>query len=168
MKCSSCGTTIEKGETRCPLCGAPAEAGQGWDAPGAQAQQPAGTAESREMTKKEFFRVEATEKVRKGVKSSAILCYVCAVITALAGLLLLKAPLMLIDAVIVLLLGLGIHVKQSRVCAVVVLVYSLISCVTSLISTGQLGGWLLILAGAYAVANTFRLEKEYRAWKSGN
>lgn len=165
MKCSSCGTTIEKGETRCSLCGAPAEAGQGWDAP--QAQKPAGTAESREMTKSEFFNIEAPKKIRSGVKSSAILCYVCAGITALAGLLLLKAPLMLIDAVIVLVLGLGIHLKQSRVCAVIVLAYSLISCLVSLISVGQLGGWLLILAGVYAVMNTFKLEKEYQAWKSG-
>ena len=69
------------------------------------------------------------------------------------------------DAALVLGLGLGIHLKQSRVCSVVLLAYGIFSCVVILLQSGRLGSWLIILAGVFAVIYTFKLEQEYRAFK---
>ena len=66
---------------------------------------------------------------------------------------------------VVLALGLLIHLKQSRVCAVLLLAYSLFNCVVMLLSTGRFSGWLIILAGVFAVIYTFQLEKAYQEFR---
>ena len=80
---------------------------------------------------------------------------------------LLVSPTMLLDVIVILVLGLLIQLKQSRVCAVLLLAYSLFNTVVSIVTTGSVGGWLLIIAGAYAVKSTFALEKEYQAFRAG-
>lgn len=168
MKCPSCGTTLEEGATRCSFCGAAVQPGRKQDAPWSQAPGQAAPAPfaAGEITRNEFYRSYASNKVRKNIKSSAILCYVCAAITAIAGFVLLQNPMVLVDVAIVLVLGLGIHLKQSRVCAILLLAYSVLSCLLTIISYGKASGWLIILAGVYAVINTFALEKEYRAYQN--
>lgn len=173
MKCPSCGTKIEEGETRCSFCGAPVDAGRKEDAPWNQQQNQSPAASGwgfenpANVSRTEFYRSYATDKVRKNIRGSAILCYVCAAITAVFGIVLLQNIMVLIDVAIVLVLGLAIHMKQSRVCAILLLAYSIFSCVVTLLSTGQVTGWLLILAGVFAVINTFKFEKEYQAYHSG-
>lgn len=168
MKCPSCGIALEDGATRCSFCGAAVQPGPKQDTPWSQApgQTPPTPLAAGEITRNEFYRSYASNKVRKNIKSSAILCYVCAAITAIVGLALLQNPMVLVDVAIVLVLGLGIHLKQSRVCAILLLAYSVLSCLLTIISYGKASGWLIILAGVYAVMNTFALEKEYRAYQN--
>lgn len=160
MKCPTCGTDIQSGQKYCPSCGTVQKADRPWGDPSA----PASTAGERDITKAEFCRNYAADKTRKNIRGAAILCYVCAVITAVIGIMF--NPLMLIDAAIVLVLGLVIHLKQSRVCSIILLVYSVVSCVIMFLDTGRLGGWLIVLAGVFAVIYTFRLEKEYQAFRA--
>lgn len=159
MKCPTCGAEVQPGQRYCPSCGALQTTDQAWGG----VPVPSAAAENRDITKSEFCRTYAPDKVRKNIKGSAILCYFSAVVTAVVGILF--SPLMLVDAAIVLVLGLAIHLKQSRVCAVLLLVYSLISCLSVMLQTGRPGSWLIILAGVFAVMNTFKLEKEYRAFR---
>ena len=159
MKCPTCGAEIQPGQQYCPSCGAKQLADQAWGSPSPTAS----SVENREISKSEFCRNHAPDKIRKNIRGSVILCYISAAVTAAFAVMFDLA--MFLDVVIVLALGLLIHLKQSRVCAVLLLVYSLINCVFMLMSTGRFGGWLIILAGVFAVIYTFKLEKEYRAFR---
>ena len=159
MKCPTCGAEIQPGQQFCPACGAKQRADQAWGSPNA----PSLTVENRDISKSEFCRNHAPDKVRKNIRASAILCYVSAVVTGVLAVLI--SPTMLLDAAIVLVLGLLIHLKQSRVCAVLLLAYGIFSCIVVFLSTGRITGWLIILAGVFAVIYTFQLEKVYREFR---
>lgn len=126
---------------------------------------PALSIDRQNVSKSLYCSNLASDKVRKGITSSAVVCYICAGLTALTGLLLFGTPYMLVDSVILVVLGVLIQVKQSRVAAVILLAYSLINCLVTLIDSGMAGGWLVIIAGVYAVKCTFALDKEYKAYK---
>lgn len=116
------------------------------------------------LTRKEFFAMYASDKVRKGIRSSAILCYVCAVLTVLYGWLTTGTLYSLLDAAVIVLLGVLIHVIRSRAAAVILLVYSSINLIYTWVNTGSPGGWLMVVGGIAAVSATFSLNKEYKAY----
>ena len=157
MKCPTCGAEVQPGQKYCPSCGTQQKADQAWG------YAPSVRVEDRGISKTQFCRNYAPDKIRKNIRGSAILRYFSAAITGVVAVLM--NPFMLIDAVIVLALGLAIHLKQSRVCAVLLLAYGVINCLIMLVGTGRLSGWLIILAGVFAVIYTFQLEKEYRAFQ---
>lgn len=159
MKCPSCGAEIQPGQQYCPSCGARQTADQGWGNPTA----PSAAMENQSISKAEYCRNYAPDKIRKNITGSAILCYVSAAITAVFAVMF--NPMMFLDAAIVLVLGLLIHLKRSRVCAVLLLAYGLFNCVVMFLSTGKLSGWLIVLAGVFAVIYTFQLEKSYRMFR---
>lgn len=159
MKCPTCGTEVPAGQKYCPSCGAQQKTDQPWGTPGTPSPS-----ENREITKAEFYRNHAPDKIRNNIRGSAILCYISAVVTAVVAVLAAN-PFMFIDVAIILGVGLAIHLKQNRACAVVLLVYGIASCLLTLLQTGRFTGWLIILAGVFAVIYTFRLEKEYRAFR---
>ena len=120
----------------------------------------------RADTKKEFLALPENRKLRSNIRSAAIICYLAAGLTALVGFFVLDmGAYVLLDVAILLGLGLGVHLKQSKGCAIALLIYSILSCVLSSISNGQLSGWLVILAGIYAVISTFRLDKQWKAYR---
>lgn len=160
MKCPTCGAELQPGQKVCPSCGTAQRMDQPWGNPAT----PAATAENRNITKAEFCRNYAEDKIRKNIRGTAILCYICAALTAVVGIMF--NPFMLIDAAVVLVLGLAVHLKQNRVCAILLLVYGIVNCVIMLLNTGRLSGWLIILAGVFAVIYTFRLEKKYQAFRA--
>ena len=159
MKCPTCGTEVQPGQQFCTSCGAKLPADQAWGNPYVNAA----AMENRNISKSEFCRNYAPDKMRKNIRASAILCYITAAITAVFAIMF--NPFMFLDVIIVLVLGLLIHLKQSRVCAVLLLAYSLFNCVVMLLSTGQFSGWLIILAGVFAVIYTFQLEKAYQEFR---
>lgn len=174
MKCPTCGTQLGPEDRYCPICGAAAQpaaspaqpAAPSYSAPAAPAAPdiPPITVD-RSLPKSLFYSTLASDKVRKSIRNSAIVCYVCGVITGVVAVLL--SPTMLLDVIVILVLGLLIQLKQSRVCAVLLLAYSLFNTVVAIATTGSVGGWLLIIAGVYAVKSTFALEKEYQAFRAG-
>ena len=159
MKCPTCGAEIQPGQQFCPSCGARQLVDQAWGNP----YTPAAAVENRDISKSEFCRSYASDKMRKNIRGCAILCYISAAFTAVFAILL--SPTMLLDSIIVLVLGLLIHLKQSRVCAVILLAYSLINLVVMLLSTGRITGWFIILAGVFGVIYTFQLEKAYQEFR---
>ena len=161
MKCPICGTEVQPGQQFCTSCGAKQPANQAWGNPYANAA----AVENRNISKSEFCRSHAPNKVRRNIRASAILCYISAAVTAVFAIMF--NPFMFLDVIIVLVLGLLIHLKQSRVCAVLLLAYSLFNCVAMLLSTGQVSGWLIILAGVFAVMYTFQAEKAYQEFRGG-
>ena len=161
MKCVHCGTEFADGMSNCPTCGAPAALGQ----PGAQGQPYGGGVgyASPNMTKKEFLRHPNLKKTKSGITSAAILAYICGVLTFGVSLLLTDTGMFaLIDLVLLVGLGLGIQLGQSRACSIILLIYSAFSVISGLIASGSPSGYLVLIAAIDAVIATFRFQK---AWK---
>ena len=124
--CPNCGTACSDDASFCNACGTALEAAPVSTAPADDRQAP--------LTKQEFLKLPENKALKKQLNMSAVI----------GG-----SYLSLIDAAILLGTGLGVHLKQSRVCAIILLAYAVF-------------GVPVFLAGAYAVISTFRLDK---AWK---
>ncbi len=149
-QCPQCGALCEDDATFCTTCG------QSF----ADDLSPA----ARVATKAEFVALPENQPLKKQLSTSGILCYICAGITLLVSLIG-GNTWGILDVVILLVLGLFIHLKQSRVCAIILLVYSIFNVVYTLIATGRFGGYLIVIAGVYAVISAFKLDKAWKAYQ---
>lgn len=108
--------------------------------------------------RKEFIEKYAQPSLRKNIKSIAILCYVCAGLTFVMSIAV--NPIGIIDALVLLGFALGMHIAKSKVCAILILVLSIIEVLLSLI-VGAFPFWWLI-AGISAVITFNKIEKQYK------
>ena len=118
-----------------------------------------------QLSKKQFYAQCAGKKDKGNIRAAAILGYICAGVTLLLGVLM-QNYFIIIDVAIILGLSLGIHLAQSRVCAVLILIYSLINVIFSLLATGQISGWWLIIVGVCGIIGTFDFHKNYQNYLS--
>ena len=154
----NCGSDQQDGAKFCGVCGAAFPAEPGGYAPSAA---PAAAAE----TKKEFMNLPENAALKKQLVTSAVFCYVCAAINLAIVLLTDSGYYPLIDVVLLVGLGLGIHLARSRVCAVILCAYGVINAVLGIAQDGKISGYLILLAGVYAVISTFRLDKQWKAYR---
>jgi len=169
MICQSCGSENEPNAKFCGRCGAPMPVinATPYVVPNVMpnAMPAMGMAQpqymGRMVTKKEFFKSQEMSKVAKNINASAIMMYIVAVITLFTNVIYAGNVFVLLDVAVVAGMGLGIQLAQSRVCAVIAAVYSVINCVIAIITTGIPGGWLIIVASVYAVIATFKFNE---AW----
>ncbi|MBR1691857.1 MAG: hypothetical protein IJ711_03660 [Lachnospiraceae bacterium] len=190
MKCQFCSIDYSDELRICPNCGAPARetAASGQSGPADYSQPadfsgavnyepsavPSGVANydqpdayhRPDYTKKEFLNLPEMGQLKSGLTSSAVILYICAVFTFLVTVLLMESSSSILDVILLVGLGLLVQLKQSRVAAVLVLIYSLINCVVLAILTGRFGGWLIMLAGGYAIGNTFRFHKAWNTYQT--
>lgn len=114
------------------------------------------------MTKEEFYKHPVMKRTSGNIKASAIVLYVCGGMTLMVDVLLWGNFFSLINVLIVIGTALGIHLAKSRVCAAVVLSYSILNIIIAFYMNGSMGGYLLVLAGVYALFETCKFQK---AWK---
>lgn len=163
MQCAQCGTQLPDGMPNCPNCGAPAASQFGQGQPGQQSFGP-GFGYSGQMTKKEFLHHPNLKKCYDNIKSSAIVLYVCAALSLALGIYMGNWSI-LVDVLIIVGFGLGIQLGQSRVCAILIFLYSLANAVYMGVSTGRSSGTLIVLASIYALGATFKFQKAWKEYK---
>ena len=171
--CKSCGTQMPANTMFCSVCGQKRDsviAAQPANTPVEQTQQPQtvspfdaqATASYPPagvyVARKEFIEKYAQPSLRKNIKSIAILCYVCAGLTFLMSIAV--NPYGIIDALVLLGFALGMHLAKSKVCAILILVLSIIEVILSLM-VGAFPFWWLI-AGISAVVTFNKIEKQYK------
>ena len=120
-----------------------------------------------QISKREFYAKYAHKQDKMYIRSAAILAYVCAAITLAVGLLL-ENYFILIDVAIIVGMALGVQIAKSRVCAVILLIYSCVSMIITLVITGKVTGWWLICVGICAVLGTFHVHKDYQRYLLSN
>lgn len=118
-------------------------------------------------TKKEFLKLPENKRIKSELTGAAVICYICAAITLALGFTTDSFPLCLIDVAILVGMGLGIQLAQSRVCAIILLVYSIINVILLIAMTGKPGGYLIVIAGVMAVIYTFKAEKAWKQYQQG-
>ena len=180
--CSNCGTALKDDQTFCPNCGTRASApeastsgsfnqpftppvsdqGQGFVPPVYSYGSQGGGFKC--TTKKEFLALPENKKIRSQIRSSGIICYICGGITLVVALIFMSL-MTLLDVALVVGLGLGVHLAQSRVCAILLTVYAAFSVIVGIVVNGTVSGWLLVIAAVVSIISTFNLEKAWKAYQ---
>ena len=152
MKCSKCGTELEGNALICPSCGqvVPYEG---------RLQEQYG---ETKLTKKEFLKLPAMKPCRSNINTCGILLYIFGVINIAYAIYMQALPA---DGVFLILLGLGIHLLRSRVCAVLCTVYGAFNLIYMIMETGKLRGWWILLVAIDAAVYTFRYHGAWNKYK---
>ena len=118
------------------------------------------------MSKHDFYHSPLCKKYRGNIIASSVIIYICVGINLLIAFL--QNYTSLIDAAIMLGLGLAIHLAQSRVCSILLCVYGVINTIVVFLSSGEFGGWLILVAAIYAIVATFQYQGAWNKYsKSG-
>ena len=155
MKCVACGTELEEGALLCPHCGRVVEA----------ADVVKQKAAAGQLTKKEFYKLPGMKSCRSNIICCAIVLYICAAGTILVALFL-QGEMMasLLDGILLLGLGLWLQFGKSRVCAIITLLYGIANVAIVAMQTGNIQGWWIPLAGAWAISYTFKFHKLWKKY----
>ena len=120
------------------------------------------------MSKHDFYHSPLCKKYRGNIIASSVIIYICVGINLLL-IAFLHTYTSLIDAAIMLGLGLAIHLAQSRVCSILLCVYGVINTIFVFLSSGKFGGWLILVAAIYAIVATFQYQSAWNKYsKSGH
>ncbi len=177
MICQSCGRANEQGARFCKSCGAPLEsnvdaqqnnaAGYQQNNMGFQQYDMSGNMNvgTTRMTKEEFNQCANIKPITKNITIAAIITYVVGVISLITNVILGGNIFGLVDVIIVIGLGAGIHIAKSRACAVVLLVYSVVNMIYMLLLAGMPGGWLILVCGIYAAIYTFKYQNAWQRYQ---
>lgn len=156
--CISCGKKISASSEFCCFCGEACS-----DVP--FVKQPIKTAPNYparvKLSRKEFICGYAPRDIKNAIRGAAITCYVCAALTIASSVFL--NPWGIIDALLLAGLALGMHLAYSRVCAILVLILSIIEVVASLV-TGDTPPIIWLIAGIAAVVSFSKAEKRYKQY----
>lgn len=117
-------------------------------------------------SKKELINIPQCAELKKNLTVSAVIGYICCVISLVVNVFLINNLPGLLDVIIVLILTLGFHLKYEKGCAIGLLVYSIINFVYMLVSTGKPGGWLIVFTAIYSLMITVKLDKVWKDYKS--
>ena len=166
MICKSCGRANELGARFCKSCGAPLESDESMQQNNTNQSENVCQQNNQyvmpesmysgttRMTKKEFNECANIKSITKNITAAAIINVVMA--GNIAG---------LVDVMIVVGLGLGIHLAKSRACAVIITAYSIINFIYVILLSGMPGGWLIIVCGVYSIIYTFKYQNAWNKYQ---
>lgn len=152
MVCSKCGTELENDALVCPFCGQAVS-----DEARIQAQ-----AGGAPLTKKDFLKLPAMKSCKSNINVCGILLYILGGINVVYAFIIGTLPL---DGILLVLLGLGIHLGKSRICAILCMAYSVFNVIYMLSATGKVGGWWIVLIGIDAILYTFRYHSAWNKYQ---
>lgn len=165
MICKSCGRANELGARFCKSCGAPLESDESMQQNNTNQSENVCQQNNQyvmpesmysgttRMTKKEFNECANIKSITKNITAAAIIAYVIGAIT------------FIVNVMIVVGLGLGIHLAKSRACAVIITAYSIINFIYVILLAGMPGGWLIIVCGVYSIIYTFKYQNAWNKYQ---
>lgn len=172
MNCKYCGAQLQPGTRFCGSCGRPVEqeSANTQDMVGSWIQQPetdpVDVVRTLDMSKEAYRTVCKNKKYLNQIKTAAIICYICAGINLLLGIIG-GSFFPLIDVVISVPLAVLLQKKKSKGIAIALLVYGVSTVLLNLVLNGQIAGWLWLVAGISAVSAFNVCDKEYEEIKRG-
>lgn len=171
MICQSCGSENVEGAKFCGRCGAAMQQVQYANtpyvnySPGGMPMNQGMYSAGPVMNKKQFSKHPYLNNITKGIMSAAILMYATAAITFAVSVVLGGNVFAIIDVILIVGLGLGIQLAQSRACAVVTGIYSMINLIMTIVLLGKPGGWFVVVAGIFAIVYTFKFQRMWEEYQ---
>lgn len=117
------------------------------------------------LTKKEYFKTSVSDEFTKSIRSTASACYVLIMINValrLFGL----AQGGVSDSILMTVLVLGIQIKRSKGCAIILLIYGVTNLIFMVITYGKPGGWMWLVAALFFLKAFADEEKLYKKKKA--
>lgn len=184
--CPHCGAQLKDGFTFCPECGATLDPVPAADtmANSKDSFPPHTVSPAEPLTKKQFINLPENAKYKKELAVAGVLCYISSVLTLvlvlvgsavslfpavlyLSGYFLassLVVTLAVIETACVVVIGIGIHLKQSRLCAILLILYVVLGWVINL-ANGGIGSVLFTIVAIMALTYTFQFNKAWKAYQ---
>ena len=133
------------------------------------------------LDKKGFLNHPSVTKLKKNLNVVAILSYVIGGFNFILGFI--ANPMMKLlygentsgpgfalgfffSGILMIGLGVGIHIAQSRVCACGILGFAILNTILTLIYYKEFGGWLILVIGISAVSATFAFQKAWNEYQT--
>ena len=111
------------------------------------------------VSKSEYRQEYAPAQFYKTVKTNCIVLYVFLGLSAVLSLV--SNPFALIEIVAVIGLTVGVHVTKSKGCVIAILVYSCISCILGLVTSGTPSAVLWVILSIGLLVNVNKVDKHY-------
>ena len=174
MLCPNCGAEARQEEKFCQYCGTPLMQQSEPAAPvpvqESAVQQPVFTPAAEQTAKpqsyKEFITSPyCTADVNKTIKTSWIILFVCAGISAVAQV---ASGALPIDGILMAGIAVWLMKSKSFASGVTACVVGVLELVLTSITMGRLAGWLPALAGVYALTATLKAKKQYETFLGSN
>lgn len=118
--------------------------------------------QEKKKTKREYYKCVDRTRERSQITLAAALVYFATICNLIVNSTMSGG--ISIDAIFLVCLALGLHMKQSRVCAGILMVYAIINAIIVLIMTGKMTGILLVIAGIYALKGTMGFAIEWKLY----
>ncbi len=167
-QCPKCGQFFDDSASFCSACGAVLGGdSQGVDFTPEPISYPGQPGPRKAATKQELLNLPENAKMKKEIKTIAIISYICAGLTAAVMIGANGNFTAIVDVLLLIGLGLGIQLKQSRVCAILLCVDGAVSVIVSLLAAGMPSGYLILIAGIFAIVYTFKLDKAWKQYQAG-
>lgn len=167
-QCPKCGQFFDDSASFCSACGAALDGGsQGVGFTPEPISWPGQPAPRKAATKQEFLKLPENKKMKNDILATAIVSYVFAGINAVVRVGMQGDLVAIIDVLLLIGAGLGIQLKQSRVCAILLCVDGAISVLVGLLATGTPYGYLILIFGIFAIIYTFKLDKAWKQYQTG-
>lgn len=128
-------------------------------------QNPAVMPKNAKQFIKQMSHIQEYKNIRTEINVCGILFYVFAAATIALSLLVKSSGAGLVDAFILVGFGLWIQLGYSRVGSIIALVYSILNMIYMTVSTGKLGGYLILIAAVCSVIYTFKAAKAFKQYK---
>lgn len=117
------------------------------------------------MDKSQFFDLPNLKRCRSYITGSAVMMYISATLTFIVNVLITSNVWGIIDVLLLLGLGLGIHLGKSRVCSIISCVYASFNVLYMIIAEGTAGGTLILIASIMAIVYTFKYQGAWEKYK---
>lgn len=137
------------------------------------------------MDIEEYYRKDCSPKTKQYVKTAYIILYIAGVFNFIIaiwsmsrsdlltwksmngeGMVYIDSTLSLIGGAVLLIGAIGVHKMKSRVFAAIVCAYAIFHTIRNFAISGRFSGWLILLAGGYALYGTWMLHKDYENYKA--
>lgn len=179
--CTKCGADLSDETMKyCPNCGSNLISGSNQSntsaRPAATAPAQAGNAKKRSPEAAPLGLDKATflknfSQGKQQCVAAAIMGYIGAGVTfilSFTNFLEFFSLYSLIDVIILVTLSLLIHLLRSRIASSLLLAYALYNFIFMLVVYGKVSGWLIIIAGVFAVIGSFKCVTEWKAYQARN
>lgn len=120
------------------------------------------------LDRKSFYQHPDIRPISKQLKVCGIIMYILAILNFWQYLVINFIAIAFAELILLAGLGIGIHLKQSRVCAIAVMIVGVMNMILWLVYTGSIinSGWTFLLTGAYAFGATLTFHKAWKIYRS--
>lgn len=159
MQCAGCGTELADGALLCPGCGRVVQSGN-------QAGQ---SSVGERMSKKDFGELPGIKFYLNEIRSGAVFLYISAGVTFLASTGVFHFMdgfrVTLLDAVLILALGIWLQFGKSRIASILILVVGMTGMILGILQMGVVRGYLIPIVGVMETIATFKYQKLWKQYQ---